>query len=201
MRIITTLCAAAALGCAAQAGAAVTVSTGAYSTPITYDFDPSGTSKVTGGQIVTGTNPYNYEAPGLTSTGYYLSSSPASTAVLSLSDFAAGITSFSFVWGTVDNYNTISFLDRVGNTIASVTGAALGTPALTPQFVTFSFTGTDQGVGSVQFASTSNAFEIDNIAIAPVPEPATWAMMILGFGVVGFAMRRRRGVATTVRFA
>ena len=25
-----------------------------------------------------------------------------------------------------------------------------------------------------------------------VPEPATWAMMLLGFGVVGFAMRRGR---------
>jgi hypothetical protein len=30
-----------------------------------------------------------------------------------------------------------------------------------------------------------------------VPEPATWAMMIMGFGVVGYAMRRRR---TAVRF-
>lgn len=29
-------------------------------------------------------------------------------------------------------------------------------------------------------------------ATAPVPEPATWAMMMAGFGVVGFAMRGRR---------
>ncbi|GAO40170.1 hypothetical protein SCH01S_45_00130 [Sphingomonas changbaiensis NBRC 104936] len=29
-----------------------------------------------------------------------------------------------------------------------------------------------------------------NAALAPVPEPATWAMMIAGFGMVGFAMRR-----------
>lgn len=33
---------------------------------------------------------------------------------------------------------------------------------------------------------------LDNVSIA-VPEPATWAMMILGFGAIGFAMRRRRG--------
>ena len=26
----------------------------------------------------------------------------------------------------------------------------------------------------------------------PVPEPATWAMLLLGFGAVGFTMRRRR---------
>lgn len=28
-----------------------------------------------------------------------------------------------------------------------------------------------------------------------VPEPATWAMLISGFGMVGFAMRRRRAIA------
>lgn len=31
----------------------------------------------------------------------------------------------------------------------------------------------------------------------PVPEPATWAMMLLGFGAVGFVMRRRRGPVLT----
>ncbi|MBA2466428.1 MAG: PEPxxWA-CTERM sorting domain-containing protein, partial [Sphingomonas sp.] len=28
-----------------------------------------------------------------------------------------------------------------------------------------------------------------------VPEPATWAMMLIGFGATGAAMRRRRKVA------
>jgi len=31
-----------------------------------------------------------------------------------------------------------------------------------------------------------------HIDIKAVPEPATWAMMLLGFGAIGFAMRRRR---------
>jgi hypothetical protein len=28
--------------------------------------------------------------------------------------------------------------------------------------------------------------------ISPVPEPTTWAMMLIGFGAVGYSMRRRR---------
>jgi hypothetical protein len=32
----------------------------------------------------------------------------------------------------------------------------------------------------------------------PVPEPGTWAMMLLGFGAVGFAMRRRKPTAAGV---
>lgn len=36
---------------------------------------------------------------------------------------------------------------------------------------------------------------------AGVPEPATWGLMILGFGAIGGAMRRRQSVKATVRFA
>lgn len=47
-------------------------------------------------------------------------------------------------------------------------------------------------------------FSVRNGAVLPggsdVPEPATWALMILGFGAVGAAMRRRRA-ASVVRFA
>jgi hypothetical protein len=31
-----------------------------------------------------------------------------------------------------------------------------------------------------------------NLQIAAVPEPGTWGMMLLGFGGIRFAMRRRR---------
>ena len=36
---------------------------------------------------------------------------------------------------------------------------------------------------------------IDNVAVNAVPEPATWAMMIIGFGAAGSVIRRRRAVA------
>lgn len=38
-------------------------------------------------------------------------------------------------------------------------------------------------------------------AAGAVPEPATWAMMLLGFGAIGGSLRRRSKVATRIRFA
>jgi hypothetical protein len=35
---------------------------------------------------------------------------------------------------------------------------------------------------------------------ASVPEPSTWAMMMMGFGVIGFAMRRRRDVVLPKKY-
>ena len=38
-------------------------------------------------------------------------------------------------------------------------------------------------------------FELDNLALgaaSAVPEPATWAMMLLGFGLIGSSLRNRR---------
>jgi hypothetical protein len=46
----------------------------------------------------------------------------------------------------------------------------------------------------------TNAIVTRIAAVAPVPEPATWAMMLVGFGAIGFAMRRRK-VKTTVSYA
>ncbi len=40
-----------------------------------------------------------------------------------------------------------------------------------------------------------------NFSPGVVPEPATWALMILGFGAVGGAMRRRTAMKAAVRFA
>lgn len=48
----------------------------------------------------------------------------------------------------------------------------------------------------------TEAFSIAVTApISAVPEPATWGMMIFGVGMMGYAMRRRQKVRTTVSFA
>lgn len=59
------------------------------------------------------------------------------------------------------------------------------------------------GTGTFDLTSTSgNADAKLSITEAPaVPEPATWAMMVLGFGVAGAALRHRRKPAVSVRFA
>lgn len=45
-------------------------------------------------------------------------------------------------------------------------------------------------------------WHLDNVSVVEsvggaVPEPATWAMLIAGFGLMGVAMRRRRALAAT----
>ena len=57
------------------------------------------------------------------------------------------------------------------------------------QFFVFGFQDTDlPGFVAQQFASA-------------VPEPASWAMMIAGFGIIGFAMRRRQKITTRALYA
>jgi hypothetical protein len=45
------------------------------------------------------------------------------------------------------------------------------------------------------------AYNLSRGLFQAVPEPATWATMLIGFGVMGAALRRRPKVATRIRFA
>jgi hypothetical protein len=55
---------------------------------------------------------------------------------------------------------------------------------------------------SVRGTSQANGAYAGSLTFGGVPEPTTWALMILGFGLVGGALRRRKAVvATRVSFA
>lgn len=108
--------------------------------------------------------------------------------------------SFSFFWGSIDNYNTIvvdttlgdeTFL---GSNIPSLVGSgvqATGCQTLTNCNRYFTFTDGDGGqITGFTISSSENSFELTNISA--VPEASTWAMMILGFMGVGFLAYRRR---------
>jgi hypothetical protein len=62
-------------------------------------------------------------------------------------------------------------------------------------------------VKSVEFISKSGSaanvrapFKFDNIAIEGVPEPATWAMMIIGFSCLGFLSYRKSSQSSGASF-
>ena len=55
------------------------------------------------------------------------------------------------------------------------------------------------------FRHDPSFFHLDNVSVTPgrvtgaVPEPATWAMMLIGFGAIGVSLRRRRKVTATLK--
>ncbi len=145
-------------------------------------------------------------AEGVKENSFYLSANDGDSAILKST---TGYREVSLYWGSIDAYNTLDLLDALGGTIASYTGNQIEMPANGAQFqgstnrrVNFKISGSDSPIYGLKFASKSPAFEVDNIAFSSaVPEPASWAMMIGGFGLVGGAMRRRPRHSTTVRFA
>lgn len=113
--------------------------------------------------------------------------------------FAAPVSYFGFLWGSVDDYNTITFYTPTktyaftGQDIANLN--VPGFPANGNQSISgFLNAYDDVGFTKITFTSTSNAFETDNHAyITAVPEPESYAMMLAGLGLMGFVAKRRKG--------
>lgn len=94
---------------------------------------------------------------------------------------------------------TINAYNSAGGLLQSLTGVASSSGFA---IQTLTATGVARvdivGTFSSTFANSARIFGIDNLTFTPaatagaVPEPATWAMMIVGFGLVGGAMRRRQ---------
>lgn len=86
-------------------------------------------------------------------------------------------------------------------------GAFIGSDPLAFTFVSTSLFGMLGLNGSLDLNTQIGGFaqltyDYTPAATGAVPEPASWAMMMLGFGAIGGAMRRRRPtVTTTVAYA
>ena len=115
--------------------------------------------------------------------------------------FATPQTYLGFVWGSVDNYNTVTFYNGTTQlaTFTPPAGGNIPVPApagdqdeLGTYWVDFKST---TPFNKVVLSSSNYAFEIDNIATA-VPEPSTYlagALLLLPFGAGAFrAMRSRK---------
>jgi hypothetical protein len=114
----------------------------------------------------------------------------------------AATNAFAFVLGSLDSFNTVtlryadgSSQDYAGgqiiNDLTFPTGNQIS--GETNGVVTYRVTSGPQLTG-VTFTSSGDSFELDNLATA-VPEPAAWALMIGGFGLMGLSARRRSRVA------
>jgi PEP-CTERM motif len=62
-------------------------------------------------------------------------------------------------------------------------------------------TGDTRYVWNVGDLNAQDGLVFDNGPAGGVPEPTTWAMMLAGFGAIGFAMRRKPEQKVRVRFA
>lgn len=209
-----TLIGLAALATAGSANAAVLVNfvQGASALPAGYTVFENFESYSNGQLLAGATNARAYSAsvadvaakPAFNSTGNFgaaLGGTPSNYTV----NFAA-TRGFSFVLGSLDAYNSLTLLFANG-TSQLLNGAqiALGADADGNRVqadsngrVFYTLGASDPSIVGATFSSTSYSFEFDDLATlanSPVPEPATWAMFLLGFGVLGRAMRSRKAQA------
>jgi PEP-CTERM motif len=145
-----------------------------------------------GGIIVSGTSPGNNANPA-GYVGNYMAILSGQSETLK---FSHQMDIFGLYWGSIDTYNSVEFLLNGAQVGAIIKGSDLAAPiaatgnqlgANSNAYVTFSNLLFDE----VILSSSGNSFEFSNVAAA-APEPATWAMMILGFGGVGFMASRRK---------
>ena len=147
--------------------------------------------------IDTGSNP-TYGTPFFSGQGNG-DNNPANMVTISL----AGRSAFSFTYGSyISSNEAYSAMLNTGDSFNFATALTQGTP----QFLGFVSDGA--AISSITLTSAAGpnldastgygyAFDVTGFTLAdgaPVPEPATWAMMISGFGLAGAMMRRRKAL-------
>lgn len=166
----------------------------------------------------------------LTNDGQVTYSSPTGTPVItnffttSTAPNGLGLSALGFFAST--DTITFTFANAITafgidiNTFASSNGAYAATLNTGDQafsiFETFPGVGTGQFLGFVSNtpftsvtvqAGTGFSYTLDTLrygareVVLGVPEPATWAMMLMGFGGVGYSLRRRPAVRLRIKFA
>ena len=203
--------AAAAMGSAAQAatvvvtnGGTATFAASKVSTPgskvVTFDGAAPAGVVVTliGASIVTGSVSGQYAQPFGSDRRYRSVFGGTSATIRDI--LVPGYKALSFYLGSIDTYNSFQLLSKTGSVIQTFSGSAfLGGPSgnqvlpNTNRLITLTRSNGDPLIGGIRILSSGNSAEVDNVRfISAVPEPSTWLMMILGVGIAGAALRRRR---------
>lgn len=126
--------------------------------------------------------------------------------------FSTAIAAFGFYAtdvGDLGGQLTVTLLHATGpNTVLTVNNTINGNDG---SLLFWGVVDTARPFTGIQFGDTAagtDFFGFDQMTLGDirqvtggVPEPTTWAMMVLGFGAVGGALRRRQKAGTRVRFA
>lgn len=116
--------------------------------------------------------------------------------------FGSSLKSFSMDIASALPNSHLFFYDIDGATIASfVIPDSPVSPYWTPIGSTRVTVNSTNGIGGFSFTDGAQGNTIvDNLAATTVPEPESWALMVIGFGAVGSLLRRRK-ISAAVRFA
>ena len=127
---------------------------------------------------------------------FYLTNSSGSGPTFNTTtfSFAAPISAFGAYVTGGQLTQTLTFADRTSQVI-EVPHGAIGAGGM----VFIGFTDFGKSITAVTLNTSSDSVGIDDVffdrPVAAVPEPSTWAMMILGFAGVGFLAYRRKSTS------
>lgn len=212
---------ALAMTMAAPASAAVVIGVGFNGGAVTQVSTDGGTGSA---NYNTTTGGYFYNSSG---TGIPLAPQPnlltqstniqqlaATGGTLNLYVTQTNLAAFTGILNSIFTSNTIANATATISTYYSTTNQLFGGTLL--QTTTFNGTNTFNAANflsatapwsttvryDIVFGSgTGNFNGTANLIGTAVPEPMTWAMMLIGFAGLGFAVRRNRNVTTRIRYA
>ena len=179
--------------------------------------DASGNFGGAGGQF----SGFDLDAIKISSTNCATAACAASAVGMSLFNFMSGIVftpgtqrspTDPKLYGTGPSGNTIDnavatlgFFDGVADTSSPAGFASLGDGGS----IAFNLTSSISGAGLYLYIGevgdngevAGSNIDVLSGPVRGVPETATWAMMVLGFGTMGYVMRRPRRANARIRFA
>jgi hypothetical protein len=145
-------------------------------------YDGGGAAFLTGSFFSTGATPL-------------LSGSVVGQLITSDPDFGTASVELYFETIDPDGFKHSSVFTLTSNSaLPAITVGGILLPDFS-QATDLTFLVTNQEGPNDNYVETYSSGYVTSVAIAAVPEPASWAMMVSGFGLVGGVLRRRQRVA------
>ncbi|KQU55881.1 hypothetical protein ASG67_07175 [Sphingomonas sp. Leaf339] len=200
MRSIKFLLLAAAMGAVpATANAALVGSLGRGTGPFlnlsSAGLDGGSVATLTGGTVYNSDRPFADIPEGDVFGNNFLAAGPQAGQPATLT-FTSPVSYLSFLWGSPDTYNRLQLVTNQSTYDFNVSNLGFSVTSGDQNFSQYvQFVGSlGETISSVSFTNTprQDAFETANFSVSAVPEPGTWALMLVGFGMVGAASRYRR---------